>query len=214
MQDKTIRALGGWQLGMTLTAALGLAGLGLAAMASMAACAGSDTPETDADFRDQIAAQYAGGQGARSGAGGSSTGAGGGSGVGGSSASGSGGGAMTGAGGGATVGAGGSSSSGGCDGFGIISMKCGGSNCHGASQSQGLTNFAYDEATVKALVGMDDPSTLCSNGGILFNPDNAASSLVVQKMRGTASCGAQMPLGSPALDEATISCVEDWIESL
>lgn len=223
MQDKTIRALGSWfcgatphpeQIGMTLTAALALAAVGL-----MAACAGTDTPETDADFRDQIAVQHGGGQGAGTGAGGSTSGVGGGSGVGGSSASGSGGSAtgaggsaMAGGAGGSTVGSGGSSA--GCDGFGIISMKCGMSNCHGAPQSQGLTNFAYDEATAKALVGEQDPSSLCSGGGILFNPDNAASSLVVQKMRGTASCGGQMPLGSPPLDDATISCVEDWIESL
>jgi hypothetical protein len=216
MQDKTIRAFGSRQLGMPLTAALGLAGLGLAAIGFMAACAGSDTPETDAAFRDQIAAQYGG---RVAGTGGSGTGAGGGSGVGGSGAgggsvTGAGGGAMAGGAGGSTVGSGGGSSTDGCVGFGIISMKCGMSNCHGAPQSQGLTNFAYDEATAKALVGEQDSSALCSGGGILFNPDNAGSSLVVQKMRGTASCGSQMPLGSAPLDEATISCVEDWIESL
>jgi hypothetical protein len=226
MQDKTIRGLGSWlrgvtarseQLGMPLTAALGVASLGLAALGSMAACAGTDTPETDPAFREQLAAQYGGGP---VGMGGSSTGVGGGSGVGGSTAagtggSGTGGGAMAGAAGGSTVGgAGGGSGSTGCDGFGIISMKCGMSNCHGAPQSQGLTNFAYDEATAKALVGEEDQSSLCSDGGILFNPDNVAASLIVQKMRGTASCGGQMPLGSPPLDDATIKCVEDWIESL
>ena len=61
MQDKTIRTLGTWlrgatphpeQIGTTLTAALALAAVGL-----LVACAGSDTPETDADFRAQIAAQ-------------------------------------------------------------------------------------------------------------------------------------------------------------
>ncbi|HEU4581919.1 MAG TPA: hypothetical protein VFS67_26875 [Polyangiaceae bacterium] len=223
MQDKTIRALGSWlrgvsarpePIGMTLAAALALVSVG-----SMAACAGTDTPETDAEFRDQLAAQYGGG---RVGTGGSSTGAGGGSGAGGSgatgsggSATGAGGGAMAGAAGGSTVGGtGGGSSSAACDGFAIISMKCGMSNCHGAPQSQGLTNFAYDEATAKALVGEQDQSPLCADGGIIFNPDNAGASLVVQKMRGTASCGGQMPLGSPPLDDATIQCVEDWIESL
>jgi hypothetical protein len=180
----------------------------------MAACAGSDTPARDSDLEDQIANMYAGGQ----------TGSvGGGTGTGGSASSGSGGSAAQGTGGSTAGGAGtgsvaaggsGGGASSGCDGFAVIGTKCGMSSCHGAPQAGALTNFALDEGTAKSFAGEQDPSTLCPGGGILFNPDNAASSLVVQKMHGTAACGVQMPPSGPYLEDADIACVETWIKSL
>jgi hypothetical protein len=201
MQDRTILTLGFWSLGMTL---------GL-----MAACAGSDTPARDSDLEDQIANLYAGGQTASVG-GGTGTGGTAGTGLGGSAAQGTGGGTAGGAGTGSVAagGSGGGTSSGSCDGFAVIGTKCGMSSCHGAPQAGALTNFALDEETAKSFAGEQDPSTLCSGGGILFNPDNAASSLVIQKMHGTASCGGQMPPGGPFLEDADIACVETWIKSL
>ena len=236
MQDKTIRALGRWfcgatphrwfcgatphpeQIGMTLTAALGLTALGF-----LAACAGTDTPETDANFRDQLAAQYGNGQVA--GTGGSSTGLGGGSGVGGSSATGSGGsatgaggGAMSGtAGGGSTVGgSGGGSSSAACDGFALLSSKCGGGSCHGGTSSTGLSNFALDETTAKGFAGQESNNCKATDNAPVLNPDNPSNSLVVKKILDTTDCGSRMPLGATmqALTNAEVDCLEDWISSL
>jgi len=216
MQDKTIRALGSWQLGMTLTAALGLATVGL-----MAACAGSDTPETDADFRDQLAAQYGGGQGAGTGTGGNGSGAGGGSGVGGSSASGrsatgAGGGAMAGAAGGSTVGGTGGGSSSACDGFALLSSKCGGGSCHGGTSAGSLSNFALDEATAKGFAGEQSSTCKAQDNASIFDSANPAASLVIKKITATASCGGRMPLGASmqALTNDELDCLEDWIGSL
>jgi hypothetical protein len=226
MQDKTIRTLGSWfcgaaprpeQIGMTLTAALGLVTLGF-----MAACAGSDTPETDASFRDQIAAQYGGGQG--TGTGGSGTGVGGGSGVGGSSttgsggsATGAGGGAMAGtAGGGSTVGGTGGSSSAACDGFALLNLKCGGGNCHGAPSAGTLSNFAADATTAKAFAGQESSMCKATDNSAVFNPQSPANSLVIKKILDTTDCGGRMPLGSTmqALTDDEVDCLEDWISSL
>jgi hypothetical protein len=225
MQDKTIRALGSWlrgvsarpePIGMTLAAALALVSVG-----SMAACAGTDTPETDAEFRDQLAAQYGGG---RVGTGGSSTGAGGGSGAGGSgatgsggSATGAGGGAMAGAAGGSTVGGtGGGSSSAACDGFALLSTKCGGGSCHGAPSSGSLSNFALDETTAKAFAGEESSSCQSTDNSAVFNPDNPPASLVVKKILKTTDCGSRMPLGATmqALTDDEVDCLEDWISTL
>jgi hypothetical protein len=221
MQDKTIRALGSWQIGMPWTAPLGWAGLGLAAAGFMAACAGSDTPETDADFRDQLAAQYGG---RVAGTGGNGTGAGGGSGVGGSSASGSGGsatgaggGAMAGsAGGGSTVGGTGGSSSSACDGFALLSIKCSGGSCHSGTTSGSLSNFALDETTAKGFAGQQSSTCKTQDNAPMFDPDNPPASLVIKKITATASCGGRMPLGATmqALTSAEVDCLEDWIGSL
>lgn len=228
MQDKTIRALSSWffgatprpgQIGMTLTAALGLATAGL-----VVACAGTDTPETDADFRDQLAAQYGGGQGAGTGTGGTGSGAGGGSGVGGTSASGSGGsatgaggGAMAGAAGGSTVGGtGGGSSSSACDGFALLSSKCGGGSCHGGMTAGGLSNFALDETTAKGFADQQSNTCKMQDNAPIFDPANPAASLVVKKITATASCGGRMPLGAStqALTGDELDCLEDWISAL
>ena len=40
------------------------------------------------------------------------------------------------------------------------------------------------------------------------DPDN---SYLVQKVEGTASTGARMPLGRPALDQSTIDDIRRWI---
>lgn len=233
MQDKTIRALGSWLRGVTprpqksgvpLTAALGFSGSLLAAIGFMAACAGTDTPDTDQEFRDQLAAQYGGG-GPVAGTGGS-TGVGGGSGVGGSSATGTGG-SATGAGGGAMAGAagggstvvggtGGGSSSAACDGFALLSTKCGGGSCHGSPTAGGLSNFAFDETTAKAFAGQESTNCKATDNAAVFNPDSPSNSLVVKKILKTTDCGGRMPLGATmqALTDDEVDCLEDWISNL
>jgi hypothetical protein len=203
MQDRSIRTLGSRGIGVTL-------GLTLL-LGAMTACAGANTPARDDDLEEQIAVRFAGQVASAGGSGGSGAltsagGSGAGQGTGGST--------MAGGAGSGSVASGGGGGSSGCDGFGLITENCGGPNCHGAPQAGGLTNFALDETTAKALAGQQDPSPLCTDGGILFNPDNAASSLVIQKVRGTASCGARMPLSAPPLADADISCIETWIKTL
>ncbi|HEX5635707.1 MAG TPA: Ig-like domain-containing protein, partial [Gammaproteobacteria bacterium] len=79
--------------------------------------------------------------------------------------------------------------------------------CHsGASAPLGLRLDATN--SYAALVGVSSvevPSTL------RVNPGNPASSYLIAKLEGTAAVGGQMPLGGPALSQASIEFVKQWI---
>jgi hypothetical protein len=122
---------------------------------------------------------------------------------------------MAGSAGGSTVGTGGSSSAA-CDGFALLSSKCGGGSCHGATSSAGLSNFALDETTAKAFAGQESNNCKSTDNSPVFNPDNPPSSLVVKKILKTTDCGGRMPLGATmqALTDDEVDCLEDWIGSL
>lgn len=201
MQDRAIRTLRSVCAGSVLLGSL------------VAACAGGDTPLRDDALEEQIANTYSPGRvGAAGGAGGS--------GAGGSSASGTGGSASSNAGssgvaGGASMPGTGGSSSGACNGFAILQTKCGGPSCHGGASPGYLTNFALDEDTAAALEGGPSQGMACTaDNSLLFDADNAAASLVLKKISGTANCGGQMPPGGPVLPAADVACIQTWIESL
>ncbi len=65
--------------------------------------------------------------------------------------------------------------------------------CHGSSAGLTLTSY----------------STLMS--GDVVNPYNGAESLLITKLRGTAS-GEQMPKNQDPLDESVIQLIETWID--
>ena len=49
------------------------------------------------------------------------------------------------------------------------------------------------------------------NSGAVVTPGDGSGSLLVKKLRGTAS-GLQMPKNQDPLDEATINLIETWID--
>ncbi|HET7202624.1 MAG TPA: hypothetical protein VFI92_04595 [Steroidobacteraceae bacterium] len=80
--------------------------------------------------------------------------------------------------------------------------------CHsGAGAPQGLQLDA--ENSYAALVGV--PSSEVP-GLLRVEPGEPDSSYLVQKLEGRASVGARMPLGQPALPEATILVIRQWIQ--
>lgn len=50
-----------------------------------------------------------------------------------------------------------------------------------------------------------------SNNGPVITPGNGNGSVLIQKLRGTASFGARMPLGGPFLQNSTIDSIAAWI---
>jgi hypothetical protein len=107
------------------------------------------------------------------------------------------------------VGGAGAGSGGDCDGFMILATSCAGGNCHSGG---GLSLFASDLETAEEFI--DEPSGICGAGaGVMFDPANPSASLVIQKVRGTSSCGGRMPIGG-TLSEEEITCIEDWIGTL
>lgn len=80
--------------------------------------------------------------------------------------------------------------------------------CHsGAGAPQGLRLDAAN--SYAALVGV--PSSEVP-GLLRVEPGDPDSSYLVQKLEGRASVGARMPLGQPALPDATILVIRQWIQ--
>ena len=84
------------------------------------------------------------------------------------------------------------------------------STCHDGSTatlpgSMDLTSQAASFASLVGVASVEDPAfqRVAPN-----DPDN---SYLIQKLEGTASTGAQMPFGGPALDQATIDMIRAWI---
>jgi len=82
----------------------------------------------------------------------------------------------------------------------ILTANCGGGNCH----LNGKARVGLSLETYASLMAG-------SNGGAVVNPGDGAGSLIIRKLRGTAP-GSQMPQGSPALPDSTISTFEFWID--
>jgi hypothetical protein len=89
----------------------------------------------------------------------------------------------------------------------VFSPTCATTGCHfGAGAPQGLR---LDEVNSYGLLvgvaSMEDPAVLRVAAG---DPNN---SYLIQKLEGTASSGAQMPLNAPALEQSVIDVIRQWI---
>lgn len=77
--------------------------------------------------------------------------------------------------------------------------------------SSGEACGAYDRVVNVVATG-----TACAGAGTLVVPGNAAGSLLYQKLAGTQTCGAAMPLGSTglsAMNPQAVADLEAWINS-
>jgi len=81
--------------------------------------------------------------------------------------------------------------------------------CHvGANAPQGLRlDAANSYGSLVGVASSEQP------GILRIKPGDAAGSYLVQKLEGRAATGARMPLGQPALPEATILVIRQWIDS-
>jgi hypothetical protein len=227
MHHKVIRALCNLTRAHAALGTLGIGGVSVRTLSVAlvcggvaAACAGADTPARDDDLEEAIAQAYAngsgpgpapvGGSGGRPPAGGS----GGQVSRGGSSSTSGAGGAPAGGAGGATAegGSAGSGSTGDCDpdGLELLLTRCVGSTCHGDGSP--FTGFAANEDTLVGFVD-ENGTASCASAGPLLDPGNPPASIIIQKLKGTATCGQKMPIG-PAFTDDEIQCVEDWIGTL
>jgi hypothetical protein len=93
-------------------------------------------------------------------------------------------------------------------GFSVESMmrdKCSGSGCHsGSAPAAGL-----DLVSADAFARMYGKASSC--GEALISPAGADQSLLLQKVDGTTTCGARMPLGGDPLADSDVACVKAWI---
>ena len=89
----------------------------------------------------------------------------------------------------------------------IIEPNCATTGCHlGVAAPQGLRlDSASSYGMLVGVPSNESPSILRVVPG---DPDN---SYLVQKLEGSASVGAQMPLGAPAVDSVSIDVIRQWI---
>ena len=85
--------------------------------------------------------------------------------------------------------------------------NCATTGCHlGAAAPQGLR---LDNAnSYGMLVGVASSE---SSSTLRVAPGDASNSYLIRKLEGTASVGAQMPLGAPALEQVSIDVIRQWI---
>jgi len=78
--------------------------------------------------------------------------------------------------------------------------------CHaGASAPHGLRLDSNSYALLVGVPSAEEPSIL------RVKPNDPDNSYLVQKIQGTAASGVQMPAGMPALPQATIDTIRQWI---
>ena len=89
----------------------------------------------------------------------------------------------------------------------VFTPNCAVTGCHfGAGAPQGLR---LDEANSYALlVGVASTEESSISRVVPGDPDN---SYLIQKIEGTAASGQRMPLNAPALPQATIDVIRQWI---
>jgi hypothetical protein len=89
----------------------------------------------------------------------------------------------------------------------VFTPSCATAGCHqGASAPQGLRlEEALSYAMLVNVVSSEDPNVL------RVAPGNPGASYLVQKIEGSASVGAQMPLNAVPLPQVTIDVIRQWI---
>jgi hypothetical protein len=97
----------------------------------------------------------------------------------------------------------------GCDFKGLVQMKCGNINCHGAPASS--TGLDLTSASLATRLAGRKGATAC-NDKLLINTADPAQSMLYLKVTGS-SCGVKMPLGG-SLSSDEEACVLSWIEGL
>jgi hypothetical protein len=98
----------------------------------------------------------------------------------------------------------------------IVAKGCqGASLCHGGAGGKLMMTTrkaAYDNLVGKPAMGMSIDKPSCADSGATrVVPGDPASSLLMQKIRGTHMCGDVMPPNPPLLTPEEIGQIETWI---
>ncbi|MFO0763190.1 MAG: hypothetical protein U0359_42525 [Byssovorax sp.] len=89
----------------------------------------------------------------------------------------------------------------------MLRDKCSRQGCHSPGEAAAAGLDLASAGVFERMYGRR--SGACDT--FLVSPDGPAQSLLVQKIDGTTTCGARMPLGDPKLSDTEVTCVEQWI---
>ena len=88
----------------------------------------------------------------------------------------------------------------------VFVSSCATALCHSAAQKmEGLDLESPNVAS--RLIG----AHAMGGPGLLIDPSNPGASVLYTKVTATPPFGVRMPFGEPALDDATIGCVLQWV---
>lgn len=91
----------------------------------------------------------------------------------------------------------------------VFQSSCIGGGCHSSVDRAGGLDLESNALELE-LIGVE--AALCG-GETRVIPGDGEGSLLVAKLRGTANCGAKMPIGGE-IATATIDCMAAWIDQL
>lgn len=94
----------------------------------------------------------------------------------------------------------------------VFGPTCATSGCHTGPAGPGLPqgmDLSSADASFASLVGVN---SLQMPTALRVAPGDASASYLVQKIEGTATAGARMPLGGGPLPQATIDTIRTWID--
>jgi len=80
--------------------------------------------------------------------------------------------------------------------------------CHGGANPAAGQDLSSLESSIANLINIDSSNALFKR----VLPGSAAESYLYLKIAGDSRAGARMPLGQPALDEASIAAIKKWID--
>ncbi len=91
----------------------------------------------------------------------------------------------------------------------LLENECGGAGCH-ASETPAAALDLVSAGVFGRLV--DEVGTDNCGNALLVDSGNISGSLLLDKLSAQPSCGAQMPLGRPALSQTEVDCIESYLE--
>ncbi len=121
---------------------------------------------------------------------------------------------------GTTAGTGGTNGAGCADGGAqIVGSSCATIGCHDSTSMEGGLDLTPNSAIGSRLVGVtstgNGPDSVCGGKTYLVASSNPASGLLIDKIKGTQTCGAGMPYpGATLLPTSQQACIEQWAEGL
>ncbi len=89
----------------------------------------------------------------------------------------------------------------------LLRDRCSRASCHGAGDDAVAGLDLASSGAFERMFGRR--SEACDH--FLISPEGPAQSLLFQKLDGSTTCGARMPLGDPAFSDTELRCVEQWI---
>ena len=97
----------------------------------------------------------------------------------------------------------------------VISNQC--PTCHypsGIGVSLGRLDMSSPATAYESLVNTPAAGDACAGHGVRLTPDEPDASILYLKVSlDNPPCGARMPLGGPALSDAQLSQIRDWIKA-